>query len=249
MCAGLACLLDQLPDGQGYRVHNTDGFAANFEVNDVRPKGSPPLEFYCDVAVVYTMKRRVETTFMQIGSPPLGIGWNTYIMPMDPSSNVMFFNYTNFFLGDGELSDFVMHTHMSYFDSIYVFKGDKVYSKLNQLRIQWNSSLPIIFDCLPSTKGNPKKTILKEVLRVPGASLVCEGARPSMQLFCKSEHDCMYRDKRIQFNCLDKVRFGVNETLTVVAFNYIRNVSTTPITRNSSQEALGKQVQTQELRA
>ena len=72
MGEGTACLLEQLPDGYGYRVHNSTGFWFNFEMNDVRPGKVPPLEYYVDIAMIYTEKPQIPTTFMQMGSPPLG---------------------------------------------------------------------------------------------------------------------------------------------------------------------------------
>ena len=237
---GVACLLDQVPEGQGYRIVNTSGFVGNLQVNDVRAKGSSTLEFYVDIAVVYTMEKRIPTTALQIGSPPVGIGWNTYIMPLDRSSNVMFFNFTNYFLGNGVLNEFALHTHMTYFDSVYVFKGDTVYAKLESLRQSWNRSLPVVFECLPPLKRSPKETLLDLAIAEPSASLVCEGARPSMEPYCESDDTCTYRDKRIEFNCRRDVPLGINETLTVIAFNKIRNTSSEPITRSSSQDSLGK---------
>ena len=235
-------MLDQLPDGYGYRVVNTTGFIGNFEVNDVRPKGSPKLEFFVDVAIVYSRQRLVETTFLQMGNPFVGLGWNTYQMPLDPNSNVMFFNLTNRIFGDGVLNDFVLHTHMSYFDAIYVFKGNGLYQHLDEYRIRRNASLPMVFECLPPRRKSSKDQVLSYIQNFKGSQLVCEGTKPSQQLYCTDEKDCVYRDKRIQFNCRRDVRFAVNETLTVVAFNQVRNFTTQPISRSSSIETLCKYI-------
>ena len=234
-------MLDQLPDGHAYRVVNTSGFEANFEINDVRPKGSPRLEFYVDIAVVYSRERQVETTFLQMGNPFVGLGWNTYQMPLDPSSNVMFFNLTNKFFGAGVLNDFILHTHMSYFDSIYVFKSPGLYQHLDAYRRRLNRSLPIVFDCLPPHSNSSIAEMLSEIRRLENTELICEGTKPSLQLYCSNNSTCVYRDKRVQFNCRQDVRFEVNETLTVVAFNVVRNISSKKITRSSSMDDLGKQ--------
>jgi len=239
---GTDCNLHQLPDGQGYRVYNSDGFNINYEINDVRPNRSEPLEFFVDIVVMWTYKKKTETTFMQIGSPVAGAGWMTYIMPLDSNSNVAYWNHTNQWLGPGTISNFIMHTHMSLTDSVYVFKGQDLYAALeNYRRTRMNGAfMPYLYECHDDNVSDNKKKLLGLALGA-GGELVCEATRPSMDLYCDNdsgERNCIYRDTRIQFNCKESMRWEDNEELVIMAFNKVRNTSTTPITRNSPINSL-----------
>ena len=84
----MACLLNVLPEGYGYSIQpvdanlviepneNTDRLkkrrdrrmCLDSELNDVRPKGSPPMEFYFENAVRFQTPRRHPLSFMSIGN-------------------------------------------------------------------------------------------------------------------------------------------------------------------------------------
>uniref|UniRef100_A0A7S3LPI7 Uncharacterized protein n=1 Tax=Aplanochytrium stocchinoi TaxID=215587 RepID=A0A7S3LPI7_9STRA len=206
---GADCNLHQLPVGQGYRVVNSTGFNLNYEINDVRPEGSDPMEYFVDIVVMWTPKKRIETTFMQIGSPFFGGGWMTYMMPLDSNSNFAY-------------------------DSLYVFKSSKAFDHLEKYRHdKLKGRLPYVFDCHNNTMEIGKNNILGVVVG-SGAELVCEATRPSMQLFCdEKQHDCIYRDTRFEFNCKERIRLEKDEELVILAFNKVRNTSTVPLTRQS----------------
>uniref|UniRef100_A0A6S8BB04 Uncharacterized protein n=2 Tax=Aplanochytrium stocchinoi TaxID=215587 RepID=A0A6S8BB04_9STRA len=231
---GADCNLHQLPNGQGYRVVDSSGFNVNYEINDVRPTGSDPLEYYVDIVIMWTEEKRIETTFMQIGSPIFGHGWMTYMLPLDSNSNFAYWKHKNSWLGPGEISNFITHTHMSLTDSLYVFKGNKAFDYLEKYRHDKLKGLvPYVFDCHNTTMEIGKNDILGVVV-ASGAELVCEATRPSLQLFCDEEqHDCVYRDSRVEFNCKEKVRLEKDEELVIIAFNKVRNTSTVPLTRQS----------------
>lgn len=53
-------------------MFDSSGFWFNFEINDVRSGAVDPLEYYVDIAMIYTELPQVPVTFMQMGSPPLG---------------------------------------------------------------------------------------------------------------------------------------------------------------------------------
>lgn len=237
---GLSCLLEQNPDGQGYRVVNSSYFTVNFQVNDVRPAGSPVLRFYVDVAIIYTLKPQIETTFFQIGNPIVGPGWSTYMYPLEPHLNLMYFFASNLLLGPGVLNQFILHTHMSTFDSLYAVKGKAAYEVLEKYRKARGGALPIIFDCSEIDVDKAKEEILNMVLQTPNVELFCEVVKPAMVEVCMREGSCTYRDKRADLNCKKNVRLERNETVVILAFNRPRNVSKVPITRNSPLEDLGK---------
>ena len=144
---GTDCLLAQLRDDRGYRIVNSSGFETNFEINDVRPAMSEELEFFVDITHVYTYEARIPTTFLQIGAPILGQGWQTYYFPLDGHTNMMYFKFKNTFLGAGELSDFILHTHMTFLDSLYIFKGQHAFEALQDFRKMNTGSLPYVFEC------------------------------------------------------------------------------------------------------
>ena len=66
------CLLSQLDDDKGYRIDKSTGFPADFEINDARHKPLDDLEFFVDLAFIYTETELKPTTFMQMGNPPIG---------------------------------------------------------------------------------------------------------------------------------------------------------------------------------
>lgn len=302
---GSDCVLHLLEPGHGYRVHDTQGFTGNFEINDVRNRnrnytdylatafsfeqsekamtkvkeyfkdhsaklsssilesiisslddnssphtqassksrnleGTLPgydqyidkldehmLEFYIDVGIIWSKKKKIETTFLQFGNPPTGMAWMTYAFPLDRHSNFMFYNFTNYFLGSGELSNFILHTHMVYADSIYVFKGDDVFGALDKYLTENKGSLPYIFECHNTNLDVKKQEILQLVLDT-SAELVCEGTKPTLVLYCdkKDDDNCIYRDRRIDFNCLEKVRLEEGEILSIITFNRVRDFTT-----------------------
>ena len=85
------------------------------------------------------------------------------MFPLEPHTNLMYYNYTNAFLGDGEIDNFVMHTHMTSFDSIYVFKGRGVYGALEEYRRRLNGALPLVFECHGLKPTVEKATILRTI--------------------------------------------------------------------------------------
>jgi hypothetical protein len=104
-----SCLLHQLPDSQGYRIQNSTGLGFDFEVNDVRMPSNPlrsmstsdmpdpleALEWYMEVAVIYSHKQHTEATFLHFSNPTSGGGPATYALPIDESTSLIYFNYTH----------------------------------------------------------------------------------------------------------------------------------------------------------
>eukprot|EP00924_Labyrinthula_sp_SR-Ha-C_P010825 augustus_masked-scaffold_35-processed-gene-2.61-mRNA-1 protein AED:1.00 eAED:1.00 QI:0/-1/0/0/-1/1/1/0/776 len=239
---GTDCVLHLLPEGQAYRITNADSFEGNYELNDVRADKSEELEFYVDIGFVVKRggfeddekeieEKPIETTFLQLGNPPLGFAWMTYMFPLDYNTNVMFYNFTNLYLGAGTMKNFILHTHMSYTDSLYVIKGDNVYKTLSDALTNKGERelvLPHIFDCHENDKDKfNKEELLKLVLSDTTNQLVCEAAKPTLVLYCSDEtgENCIYRDRRIDFNCVEEVRLEEEDTLTVIAFNRVGQTS------------------------
>mmetsp|Transcript_27409 Transcript_27409/g.33476 ORF Transcript_27409/g.33476 Transcript_27409/m.33476 type:complete len:280 (+) Transcript_27409:2-841(+) len=178
-----------------------------------------------------------------MGNPALGRGWMTYLFPLDPHSNYMYYRYNNK-LGPGKMTNFIMHTHMSFVDSVYVFKDKlgRVYNSLEKYRttLKNATTMPYIFECHGETMEEGKSEIIGVALDA-GAELICEATKPSMQLYCDgsdSNITCIYRDKRFDLNCRKETRFERDESIIVVAFNRVRNTSTVNLTRQSPLNAL-----------
>jgi len=237
---GTSCLLEQLPDDQGYRIVKSRGLNGDFELNDVRPVNSPELNFFVDIAILWTTRKKIETTFLQMGAPIIGNAWMTYHFPLDPHTNFIYYNFTNKMLGSGELSNYILHTHMSLLDSVYIFKGPLVYSAIENFRKKRKKKIPYIFECHGENITDAKKEILSLAAGSLNAELICEATKPSVQLQCSDSLNigCAYIDKRVDFNCRSPARFEANETLVVLAFNRVRNTSTVPLTRHSSPQRL-----------
>lgn len=175
------------------------------------------------------------------------------MFPLEPHTNLMYYNYTNTLLGDGTMDNFIMHTHMTTVDSIYVYKGRAVYGALEEYRRKRNGALPFIFECHDIDPQKGKESVLRLVegeeldslidgrlkvdVGLDESKLVCEATKPALKLECEGSL-CTYRDKRISFNCRQSVPLKAGESLVILAFNKVRNVSTTPLTRTSSQEDL-----------
>lgn len=65
--------MDQLNDDKGYRIDQSTGFPADFEINDARiGVALADLEYYVDLAFIYTEERLKPVTFMQMGNPAIG---------------------------------------------------------------------------------------------------------------------------------------------------------------------------------
>ena len=164
---GGACLLQLLPKGYGYRINNGQkGLSADFEINDVRAKGSPPLPFYVELAVKWTAKRLVPVTHMTL-SNPIGGGPGCYLIPLG-ASNLVYYNWTNFLFGPGKMlfDNFVVHTHQTMFDSLWIFKGNGVYAALEK----WRQRTPL------ATGGNRKKLPPAEYSRKHASPAAWKGA-------------------------------------------------------------------------
>eukprot|EP00924_Labyrinthula_sp_SR-Ha-C_P011304 augustus_masked-scaffold_36-processed-gene-0.7-mRNA-1 protein AED:0.23 eAED:0.32 QI:0/-1/0/1/-1/1/1/0/739 len=239
---GTDCVLHLLPEGQAFRISETEGFQGNYELNDARAEKSEELEFYVDIGFIVKRngfedetkkedEKPIETTFLQFGNPPLGLAWMTYMFPLDYNTNVMFYNFTNFYLGSGTMKNFILHTHMSYTDSLFVFKGDNVYKILSDAltnRGERELVLPHIFECHDQDKTTMnKEDLLQRLLSDPSVHLVCEGNKPTLVLYCSEgdQENCIYRDRRIDFNCVSELRLEEEDTLTIIAFNRVRQTS------------------------
>lgn len=71
---GVACLLTELPPGQGFRIIDSHGgFFADSTVNDVREKKGPgsPLEYYVEHVVFHTTNEQKAVTFFTLCNPTI----------------------------------------------------------------------------------------------------------------------------------------------------------------------------------
>lgn len=230
---GLACFLTMLDPGTARVIDSTEsGFTAEFELNDVRPKGSERMYYYFEIVVMLkeyvpdTVKR---STFMGIINPCVGRGPCTYQMPLDPNSNMLAYHYVHgeggSDLSSGFMSNFVMHTHQTLMDSAFLFlsKDDAAYKAVDAFR--GDSRFPVILECLNGGQydlESAKEEIFARVEKA-GGRLVCEANKPTLALDMDPSSGAVHAyDKRPQLNCLkDPVPLNVGDVLTVVAFNQI----------------------------
>jgi hypothetical protein len=226
---GMACNLQELDQGQGYAlIDAVSGISSDWEVNDARPPGSEPMTWYVDHVVMYKVEDRPEqfVTYFGMNNPCFGPGPCTYSVPLDPSSTVNWYTYTHGEkgkLGHGWLSEFVIHSHQSIFDSSFVFKGPKgghIGGALESLRR--NRTLPIVIDCVEDegvqTLEKFKAKLLDVVGQVSQALLVCEANRPSLVF----DHRGFPFDKSIDLNCIDRVELNPGDELVMIGFNTVR---------------------------
>eukprot|EP00586_Coscinodiscus_wailesii_P005029 CAMPEP_0172486432 /NCGR_PEP_ID=MMETSP1066-20121228/15027_1 /TAXON_ID=671091 /ORGANISM="Coscinodiscus wailesii, Strain CCMP2513" /LENGTH=623 /DNA_ID=CAMNT_0013252401 /DNA_START=113 /DNA_END=1981 /DNA_ORIENTATION=+ len=230
---GTACLLKMLDEGEAYRIGGaSSGLSSDWEVNDVRAKGSEPLEWYFEVVIMH--KSDVEpkaATYMGWNNPGSGAGPATYAMPYDSNANLMFYNYTHDDLASGVLKNWVLHTHMAFADSVFLFKGDNVHNVLDDFvhGLGNDIEVPIILDCHGHTLESAKKAIINPLMEQDGTTLVCEMTKTSLRFDCDKDslslsknNQCTSYDKRSHLNCLKELAMEPGDALTVIAFNHVR---------------------------
>lgn len=237
---GVACMLRELDNGEAFQLVNSQsGISADWEVNDVRPKARSDegnlMEWYFEVVLVHSIEQSKPTqgaistkvqpvTFMGFNNPCWGGGPCTYAMPLDASSVLAYYNYSHMsVLGPGLLKNFIVHTHQTVMDSIFVFKGAGVGTALEKFRR--DAALPIILDCHGEQGGFSIEQAKREIfssLPTTDAELVCEATKPSVHFECsghEESQECHAYDRRLQLNCLESVHLEPLDTLWVVAFN------------------------------
>ena len=227
-----SCLLHILPQGHGMHIRNSSGFRFDFEVNDVRTSSSsfgtdtmitgqyvgespPPepleeLEWYIEVAILWTSKPQIPVTYMHIAAPESGLGPATYAIPIDDSSTMIYYNYTHDWrddivgveddedndderlaagvngvegLGAGTISNLVGHVHHSMFDSLFVFKETNM--SRNVFRAidsirPRGHYLPHIPECHNETPEEVKERAIQLALGPGRGELICEVTKPNL---------------------------------------------------------------------
>ena len=211
-----SCLLHLFPPGHGMRVRGSEGFRLDFEVNDVRApdvagaggRGLEPLEYYVEIALLWTPTPQIPSTFLHVAAPEAGQGPSTYAVPLDASSSMIYFNYTHDWrddehlpnsdprdeqlaagvrgvqgLGAGTLSNIVLHAHQTMFDALFIFKESnqsrKVFEAIDTLRPK-DQYLPYIPECHKTTLEEIKDRVTKLAMRQGGGELVCEVTKPGL---------------------------------------------------------------------
>lgn len=237
---GMACHLTMMDPGMARVIESTEsGLSAEFELNDVRPAGSEPLDYFFEIGVMLapydpsssTTVRK--STFMGIINPCVNPGPCIYPLPLDPNSNMMAYHYVHgeggSDLSSGYMSNFVLHTHQTLMDSAFLFlsTNDAAYQAVNAFRE--DRGWPVILECLRGGQydlESAKQEIFSRIHNA-GGRLVCEATKPSLEF-----RGAQAYDRQSQLNCLkDPVPLNVGDVLTVVAFNQIQN---TNVTRKSS---------------
>ena len=144
------------------------------------------------------------------------------MIPVDESSTLMYYHFPNSFWGSsGTLRDFVFHTHQTFLDSMWLFKGEAAYDVLEKFRR--GRFLPLILECNGHDLNRTKKMLFQKLTAVSQA--VCVIARPNLQYTCASEDQCGRYDKRMDYRCVDtSIPFAEGEVLTLVAFNKMHRI-------------------------
>ena len=229
---GRACLLSVLDPGMGRVIEKSEsGLSANFEINDVRPRGSGRMEYWFEIVVMltpYDKSRIKRNTFVGLNNQCIGEGPCTYAIPFDPNSNLLSYNYTHgdsgSKLSSGFMSNFILHTHQTLMDSAFLFlsSDNSVFEAIDSFR--QDREYPLILDCLdeePYDIETAKKELFNKILDA-GGKLVCEATRPSLHLQVDNAGIEHGYDKRARMNCLQgQVPLNVGDVLTVLAFNEI----------------------------
>ncbi|EGB03132.1 hypothetical protein AURANDRAFT_68273 [Aureococcus anophagefferens] len=128
---GVGCLFEDYPEG--YARHLTEPIDLEGEINDVRPRGSAPMEWYLNVGVLWQYKDDSEA-FIQLISSALWAGVpgrqdlynqqtyvNTFPAPIDFDS----FAWGNMKMPfNGELVRNKIHSHMTSFYKMVMVVGD-----------------------------------------------------------------------------------------------------------------------------
>ena len=235
---GLACLLTVLDPGMVRVVANaTSGLRANFEVNDVRPMGSNPFDYWFENVVMFAPYERnsmQRSTHIGINNQCIGKGPCTYPIPYDPNTNLLAYTYTHGEFGSdlssGYISNFILHTHQTIMDSAFLFisPDDTVFQTIDSFR--QGRDYPLILDCLHNESvqlydlEGAKQELFGRIFDA-GGKLVCEATRPSVQMEtdASSTNITHWYDRRARLNCQrDPVPLQVGDVLTVLAFNEIR---------------------------
>lgn len=227
---GVACLLKELDEGHGFVVQNsTSGISANFELNDVRPKGSPPMEYWFEITMLHTPKapETKRSTFIGLNSPCIGHGPCTYPYPMDPNNNAMWFQYVHgdrlSDLANGTMGNFVLHTHQTIFDSAFLIKtsNDDIFNAFERFR--GKQRLPMILDCHDGGMDlEVAKAELLSIVNRHKGQVVCEATKPSLVFVEGGNGEIHAHDKRSKLNCLkEPVSLNQGDRLVALAFNTV----------------------------
>jgi hypothetical protein len=179
---------------------------------------------------------------MGLNNPCFGPGPCTYMYPMDPHHNVMWYQYIHgdrsTRLSNGTITDFILHSHQRIFDSAFLIKtnNDDVYAALESFR--GHKRLPLILDCHHSgtTLATAKAHLLSRV-KQKGGQVICEVTKPSLSFENDETGELQVYEKRAKLNCLNHpVELRVGDRLIVVAFNTVQK---SQLTRRSNANAFG----------
>lgn len=145
------------------------------------------------------------------------------MIPVDESSTLMYYHFPNSFWGaGGRLQDFVFHTHQTFVDAMWLFKGKGAYEVLEAFRN--GAYLPLILECHGHELNRTKTALFRKLSSV--AQAVCVINSPNLQYSCKSKSMCGHYDKRMDYKCVNtSISFEEDEVLTLVAFNRIHRLS------------------------
>lgn len=143
-------------------------------------------------------------------------------LPVDESSTLMYYRFSNSHWGSGgTVTEFIFHTHQTFFDSMWLFKGNTAYDELEAFR--GGKYLPMILECHGYDLAHTKSTLYKRLSKV--AQPVCIVAHPNLQYTCNSPDQCGRYDKRLNFRCVNtSVSLAEGEVLTMVAFNKAKRI-------------------------
>lgn len=143
-------------------------------------------------------------------------------LPVDESSTLMYYRFPNSYLGGGgKLTDFLLHSHQTFLDSTWIFKGQAAYDELEAFRA--GKFLPIILECYGYDLKKTKAELFKRLKAV--AEAVCIVDHPNIQYTCKTKDQCGDFDKRMDIRCTNtSVSLPEGEVLTLVAFNKIKKI-------------------------
>jgi len=207
------------------------------DLNDVRPKHSPQLDFYLDVAIRWTtVKPTKPAALLNFGAPfpMLQSGpmthWTEHAVNYVPPDVESVFWYTGRLYNSGRLLHVIAHSHSHWFDDYYVFSGTPSDLGLNTgaFQVDYNSVLPWI----PADHGLTNDDVRLHVLyhakknNVPLRCVVrgelASSADAESAEDQDPEHDPTAADTFDRFpgwHCFDDWTFQKGDPFTLVAFD------------------------------
>mmetsp|Transcript_20675 Transcript_20675/g.33941 ORF Transcript_20675/g.33941 Transcript_20675/m.33941 type:complete len:698 (+) Transcript_20675:169-2262(+) len=205
---GINCLVRMLPNGVAHRI--TSPLYVDFVLDDVRPKGSPTMEYYMEIAIAWTRKRPQKGVGSKISfiAPAQRHGPLVYGIP--PQKSCVFW-YSHTFRHNGSFipGQFVFHAHQSRTQSFWAFSGPDVsrdilgLTKLEQ-QAHPNSShvtkLPYIPEHFGSTLEDVKKHILDHIVQATKSSSLSPstksgvGMKEQLSPVCVIEAPCLEKE-------------------------------------------------------